>query len=304
MLIQGNCVKRLTADKGGDLKADSGESFLVRRLHCVASSGDTYLTLRVDRKTVGVYRVKTRYGNHLGYIRRDYIPMNIMAFLESKNINVTIPIAEGQTFNVSRADEAGEVIVVYDIYTAGDILATMPNGSDSKEFTFLQYMDATTYPSGDGDVLLDKSLSPAEFPDFPCGAVVPARHKIEILGLAGTPVCHKTDGSNLIVSTFIKLIKDRETLFDEDRAGIPFRGAVPTFTDPEYRSELSLIGEGCEWWIDGDMDSYGEPLIFDPPLSFVSGEELLLYMTFGVTGSKTLGADSISLAAILRCIVE
>lgn len=306
MLLQGNCVKRLTAAKGGDLKADAGESFLIRRIFCKPSDDDTYLTLRVDRKTVGVYRVKTRYGNHLGCIGEDYIPLNLMAFLELKNVNVSIPVAEGQSFNVSRANEIGEVVVVYDIHTAGDILATMPNGSDSKEFMFIQYMDTKTYPSASGDTLLDLSLSPAEFPDFPCGAVVPARHKIEILGLCGMPVGNKIWDSFYIGSTFVKLIKDRECLFDEDRHGIPFRRGEPSMSAlPSYGAENSLIGNGVDLF-------FGEPLMFDPVLSFVSGEELLIYITFFADGTCLLNRkgtetdtlDCIDLAAILRCIVE
>lgn len=305
MLRQGNCIKRITASGGGDLHADAGESFLIKRLYCVASTNETYLVLRIDRKTVGVYRAKGRYGNHLGYIRRDYIPMNLMAFLESKGVNVSLPVAEGQTFNVSRVAETGEVVIVYDIYDAGDITANMVNGSESKEFNFVQYMDAASYPSASGDILLDTSLSPAEFPDFPCGAVVPARHKIEVMGIAGVPVCSKVSTGNWIKSTFVKLIKDRETLFDEDRAGILFRAAEPTFTGAaEYRTDISLIGGGAEWWIDGDMDSYGEPLMFDPPLSFVAGEELLAYMTFVLTGSHTLESDTIDLAMLLKAVVE
>jgi len=304
MLLQGNCVKRITASGGGDLQADAGESFLIRGLYCEPSTNDTFLTLRVDRKTVGVYRVKGRYGNHLSHIRRDYISMNLIEFLTRKGINVAIPVAEGQVFNVSRYAETGEVVIVYDIYEAGEINAGMPNGSDAKEFTFIQYMDAATYPSASGDTVINTALSPAEFPDFPCGAVVPAKKNIDILGLIGTPVGHKTDANNHILTTFVKLIKDRETLFDEDRNGIPFRASLPTFTDPEHRAAFSLIGGAGNWWLDGDFDTYGEPLIFDPTLNFVSGEELLIYLTFALTGTKTLGAASIDLATILHVTSE
>jgi len=305
MLKQGNCVKRIIGSGGGNLKADSGESFLIRRIYCVASTNDTYLVLRVDRKTVGVYRVQGRYGNHLGYIKEDYLPVNLMTFLESKGINISIPIAEGQEFNISRVAEGGEVIVVYDMYDAGDIRADMPNGSASKEFTFIQYMDASTYPSVTGDTLLDLSLSPAEFPDFPCGAVVPARHKIDILGLCGTPVCSKVYQGDYIGSTFVKLIKDRETLFDEDRDGILFRSGAPSMSGAaSYKCEISLIGNGAEWGLNTNFDTYGEPLLFEPKLSFVAGEELLAYMSFYSDGTHQLETASIDLAAILHCVVE
>lgn len=304
MLRQANCVKRITASGGGDLQADAGESFLVRVLYCDPSSNDTYLTLRVDRKTVGVYRVGGRAGNHLSYWTEGNFKNNIMEFLARKNINVAIPVAEGQVFNASRYAETGNVIIVYDIYDAGDMRADMPNGSAAKEYAFLQYMDGVNALTASGDVVITASLSPSEFPDFPCGKVVPARHTIEILGIAGSPVGDKTSGDNYFLSEYLKLVKDRETLFDEDRNGIPFFAKKPDEDEVLYRTTLSLIGDCVMNSYSQSHELLADPLMFEPPLVFVSGEELIVSVGMALTGSHTLTASIQSLAAILKVKVE
>jgi len=304
MLRQANCVKRITASGGGDLQADAGESFLVRSIFCNPSSNDTYLTLRVDRKTVGVYRIGGRAGNHLSYYTEGNFKNNLMEYLARKNINVAIPVAEGQVFNVSRYAETGNVIIVYDIYDASDITAVMPNGSASKEYVFMQYMDGTDALIASGDVVIDVSLSPNEFPDFPCGKVVPARHTIEILGIVGSPVGDKTTGDNYFLSEYVKLVKDRETLFDEDRNGIPFFAKKPDEDEVLYRTELSLIGDCVMNSYSQSHELLADPLLFAPPLRFVSGEELNLTVRMALTGSHTLTASIMSLAAILSVKVE
>lgn len=304
MLKRSNCIKRITASSGGDLQADSGESFLIRRIECVPSTNDTYLTLYVDRVTVGYYRVKGKSGNHLGTIKHAYLRQNLMDYLTSRGINVAIPVAEGQVFSVSRYAETGNVMIVYDIYDAGDMTAIMPNGSESKEFTFVQYMNVGTALSASGDALFDTSLSPAEFPNFPAGAVVPARHTIELLGLVGCPWNDAEAGPAGFATQFIKLIKDREVLFDEDRNGIPFNDEDAAATAVDYKSAFSMIGPCTEILLDTNVIATGEPLIFEPALEFVAGEELLVYVTCLMTGAPTWTTTVPDLAAILKATKE
>jgi len=303
MLIQGNCVKRITASGGGNLEVPSGKSYLVKRLYAEPSSNDTFLTLRVDRKTVGAYRIGGKSGNHLSFLTEGNIKRNLMEFLQKAGVNVTIPVAEGQTFNVSRYAETGEVVIVYDQYNAGDIRSDMPNGSDAKEYTFIQYLNNSATKAISGDLLMDESNSPAEFPDFPASAVVPARHKVDILGLAGHPTGHKTTGDNYILSTFVKMIKDRETLFDEDRAGIVFRAKKPSEDKTMYRIDFSLIGACVMSHYSQADEISADPLMFEPVLHFEAGEELLVYVTFELTGTDTLLADTVDLAAIMHVIL-
>lgn len=287
MLRQTNMIKRLIGSSGGNLSAAAGESLLVKRLECIPSASDTYLTLSVDRVTVGYYRVKGKSGNHLGTILSDYLKSNLMEFLANKGVNVAIPVGEGQTFNVARFAEAGNVIIIYDKYDAGDISPTMPNGSDSKEFTFIQYAKVGTAPTATGDALIDTALSPAEFPDFPCGAVVPALHLIKLLGIVGCPVCNASAANVNFETTFMKLIKGREVLFDEDRNGIPFDAQDAVVTADTYKSNFSLIGSCTPILLNTNVIANGDPLMFDPALEFVSGEELNAYLSVIKNGAST-----------------
>lgn len=300
MLRQGNCVKRFTAVSTDKLEAKAGQSFLIRGLYVEPVSGNDYLTLKVDRKTVGVYRIYGRAGNQLNHMYADFIHNNLMEFLQKKGVNCSIPVAEGQSFAVSTSGNTPVVVIVYDTYDAGDINASMPNGTDAKEYMFIQYMDTSETIDASEDVTLDTSLSPAEFPDFPCGKSVPANTEIEILGLVGSPCGTGTSESNKTGSTYVKMVKERETLFDEDRNGLPFFFSSGVFGGVSYWALMSLIG-GC---VSLDTSTYkntlGDPLMFEPPLVFRAGEELLIYVTFQKLGSSNLAANSIDLAAIMR----
>jgi len=294
-------VKRITASGGGDLEAKAGESFKIRRIECIPSTNDTYITVRVDRVTCAYYRVKGLSGNHLGTNRVDYLKRNIMEFLESKGINVSIPVAEGQTFNVSRYAETGNVMIVYDRYSAGDILSTDPNGSGSNVITFLQYASIGTTPTASGDHKLDTAITPSEFPDFPCGKVVEARHVVEMLGVAGCPFANAEAGPAVWGTTFMKFVKDREVLFDPDRNGIPFNANLTTATADSYGGVFSLIGPGTEILVDTNIIMAGDPLIFEPALRFEAGSELSVYLSIVKTSTPTWDAIE-DVAFILRDI--
>ncbi len=299
MLLQANKVKRITASGGGDLSAVAGRSLLVRAIYCIASASDTYLTIRVDRVTVAIYRVKGRAGNHLSPMLVGYVSQNMMSFLQSRGINVTIPIAEGQTLNVARYAQTGNVIIVYDEYDAGDIRADMPNGSASKEYVFMQYMSTSETPTASQDILLDTSLSPAEFPDFPAGKVVPANHEITLLGIAAHPFTTGDTGPNAWGTSFVKLLKEREVLFDDDRNGIPFDGQDSGATADAYMCNFSLIGPGTPVLLDSAVQVIGDPLLFDPPIVFTEGAELNIYLTGVMTTAAAWEETMVDFAAIL-----
>lgn len=292
-----------------DLTADIGESFLIKKITVFAPSNDGYLILRVDRKTVGVYRTKGHSGNHLGHPQTGWLHKNLMEALGAREINVSIPVAEGQTFTYLFSTGNGHVCTYYDVYDAGDIRADMPNGSAAKEYTFLQYMNCATAPSASGDVLLDQSLSPAEFPSFPCGQNVPPRHKIDVLGLVGSPIGDDTDSANYIVTDFVKMVKEREVLFDQRRRGMLFTGLRGVSGGQVWNNTFSPIGPCVPVQIvlydqSSTQPSYQDPLIFDEPIRMQSGEELNVYVTVRLVGTHTLTALSIDLAAILRVTVE
>ena len=300
MLQRSNKVKRITASGGGDLSAVAGKSLLVKAIYCIASTNDTYLTIRVDRVTVAYYRVAGRAGNQISSLVKAYLTPHIMEFLTSKGVNVFIPIAEGHTLNVSRYAEAGNVILVYDEYDAGDITPQMPNGSNASEYVFMQYMSSSETPTASQDIAIDTSLSPSEFPDFPAGKDVPANHGITLLGLAGHPFTTGGAGPNAWGTSFLKLIREREVLFDDDRNGIPFDGQDATATADAYMCNFSLIGPCVDVLLDTAVRAYGMPLMFDPALIFNPGEELNIFLTGVMTTAAAWEETMLDLAAILH----
>lgn len=302
MLRQGNKVKRITASGGGDLVVPAGRSYLVKALYCIASAADTYLTIRVDRVTVAFYRVKGRAGNQISPLLDAYRTPNIMEFLTAQGKNVFIPVAEGQTLNVSRYAQTGNVIIVYDEFDAGDIRADMPNGSAAKEYTFLQYMSSSETPVASQDILLDTSLSPAEFPDFPAGKVVPAKTTITLLGLVGHPFTTGGAGPNAWGTSFIKLVREREVLFDDDRNGIPFDGQDAAAIADSYECNFSLIGACVDTLLDSPVKTFGFPLMFEPPLVFGEGEELNIYLSGIMTTAAAWEETMVDFAAILNVV--
>jgi len=300
MLLQANMIKRITASGGGDLEARAGESLRVRRIECVPSTNDGYITISIDRVTVAYYRVKGKSGNHLGCAKWGYITANLMQFLTDYGIDVSLPIAEGQVLTVKRYAEAGNVILIYDRFTAGDIRADMPNGSASKVITFVQYAKVGTAPTASGDALINVALTPAEFVDFPCGRVVPALHTIELLGIVGSPFVDGAAGPISFATSFLKLIKDREVLFDPDRNGIPFDGQNAAATALAYKANFTLIAPCTEILLDSGVITVGNPLMFEPALKFNAGQELNAYLTVVKTGAATWTDNVDDQAFILR----
>jgi hypothetical protein len=144
------------------------------------------------------------------------------------------------------------------------------------------------------------SLSPREFPDFPCGKVVPAKTTIEILGVVGQPVSNGDAGTGHTTTQYLKLIKERETLFDRDRNGIPFMAVNNTTTTAVYKTDVSLIGDGVSVPTGLSDPSFGVPLLFEPALHFESGEELLVYLNCSYAASGSIAVAEVRIAMIMN----
>jgi hypothetical protein len=300
MLRQANCIKTALHTAGLTLQADIGESFLIKYIVCGIVTTAGYLAVKVDNFSVAYYRVKGKRGNELGgqeFFKDGY---NLMKKLVDRGLPFTIPIAEGQKLTLPALDGIGYFWVVYDRYDAGDITAAMPNGTQSKKFAFIQYMKETSVLTASGDMLLDKTNTPAEFPTFPAGTAVPARMRIKLHGIHGSPVADAASSANLFYTTYLKLIREREVLFDEDRYGIPFHGRLAATGAADYSMVESLIGCGGETPTAVGDQVYREPLFFVPPIEFMSGEELLVYLTWVKVGTHTMAADLPCVGLILE----
>jgi len=306
MLKQNNCTKLLTGATGGNLEANSGESFLVKAIFNAlpATKTDTYLTVKIDNVTVGYFRCVGKSGNHLGGASASTFATNLMRFLVDRGLPFSFPVAEGQKLNVSRPAGTGKIVVLYDRYDAGDIRADMPCGTAAKSYGYLQYLRESAILTASGDMLLDTSITPAEFPDFPADKAVPARMSIKLHGIAACPVADFASGDNGFYTSFLKLIREREVLFDEDRDGLLFWGNDQTAQTAQYVLGKSIIGSGAVY---AEFNSFWQnqpPLMFDPPLVFSSGEELLVYLTWVKIGVHDMPVNLADVALILEVVRE
>ena len=299
-LVRSNMVKRITASGGGTLTAQPGESLLIRGIECVPSANDTYLRVSVDNVLVAYWRIKGKSGNHLGSKHGKYLQGNLMAYLAEKGINVAIPVAEGQTVSVSRYAEAGNVMLLYDRFEGGDKKQTDENGSHAKKYVFIQYARVGTSPTVSGEAAIDTSLTPSEFPNFPCGAVVPSKMSIDLIGIVGSPFVDGAAGPVSFATSHLKLTRDREILFDPDRVGIPFDGQNAAATALAYAGNFSLIGPETETLVDSNVITSGHPLMLSPAMNFPSGAELNASLVVVKTGAATWTADVDDQAFILR----
>ncbi|RLF07880.1 MAG: hypothetical protein DRJ64_02170, partial [Thermoprotei archaeon] len=146
-----------------------------------------------------------------------------------------------------------------------------------------------------GDNLYTTTQNPAEFPDFPYGETVPSGHVISLIGIIGSDFGKTSDSaSNKQITKYLKFVKGREVLFDEDRYGIPMFGSAPSSDGSNIGEGYSLIGNYS------DVDRR-EPFMFPTPLEFIAGEELNIYVTTDVTaGSANLSTDEVEIGLILR----
>lgn len=304
MLRMANNVHEIAGLSSGSLEVPTGFSMLVKQFYAPFPTQDSYVKLHVDRKTVGYWRVQGKSGRHIDMPKPGWLHKNLSEFLAANGINVAIPVAEGQTFSYEYSAGNAHTVFVYDLYDAGDIRSDMPNGSEAKTYMMIQYMDASSYPAASGDVLLDTSLSPSEFIDFPCGKSVPARHTVKLLGFVGSPVGDADGAANYIVTDYCKVMRDREVLFGSQRFGIPFRNGGLGAAQVEYTDNVSLIHACVPSDIDTALPTLGDPFLLDPPMIFKSGEELLIYLVCRLVGTKTMTAGAIDFASILEVTVE
>jgi hypothetical protein len=332
MALKEKCmIKTVIGNYDLELKAKSGESILVKDIQ-IMGPGTNYITCKIEKTTVGYFRVGGALGSHLylfagavshghnwrtsssnvgdqnsfagltdaggveiaskmigglsantiyyyvGTTSRTYSQnmKTLLQLLSELGIFTGFPVAEGETFLITGAKGTNAYqIVKYEIYDAGDIKNTDMNGSKATKYLYINYGNTGADIDAAGDFLYKSSVSPAEFPDFPFGATVPAKHKIRIHGiLASDYAPRNNDGTNYIYTQFLKLVKERVTLFDEDRRGILMEGFGPISI-----GHIDHIGDGVSLIGNFSHLDYRMPFLFNPPLEFSEGEELNIYLT-------------------------
>lgn len=270
----------LTATATLSLEAKVGESLLIKGLYFGALATGGFAELLIDRVSVGFFYIGDINANHLEQYEVALPLGNVFDRLVAKGILAGYPVAEGQTFEVKPHTAGATVIgsIVYEIHEAGDMTSDMPNGSTAKEFTFLNYGTNAIQIDLETTGNLDKTRNPSEYPSFPFGDVVPANYEMDLYGFL--LMSWKDALGNLNPNyAFLKLIKDRHVLFDDDRQGICVREGMGFLTWGPCRQAIM------------DIKLFPEPIPFGP------GDELLVQMTMGDTDAVI---NDIMLASVQR----
>jgi len=201
--------------------AKVGESLRIKELRIGALHTGGFCECLIDRLGVGFWYIGDINANHLEQCGVTDVLPNLFERLQQKGVFNGYPIAEGETFEIRPHTQGATIVgaIIYEIYDAADMKAEMPGGSKSAEYTFVNYGTNAIAIAAGAYGNLDMSRNPGEYPAFPFGEVVPAGHEIDIHGvLIKTWGGYVDDTANTM--RFLKLIKDRNVLFNEDRRGI------------------------------------------------------------------------------------
>lgn len=257
------------------VEAKVGESLKIKQLLVGALHSGGFCECLIDRLSVGFWYIGDIAANHLEQCGVTDVLPNLFERLQQLKVFDGYPVAEGETFEIKPAVVGADIVgaIIYEIYDAEDMKAEMPGGSKSDEYMFVNYgtNTAAIVAAAYGD--LDKSRNPGEYPSFPFGEVVPAGNEIDIHGILLKTWGGYVDGT-ADTMRFLKLIRDRKVLFNEDRRGIYVTQGMGPLTWGSIRQT------NC------DIKLFPEPLKFGP------GDELNMSLSaaVGVTEEDVLMA--------------
>lgn len=349
-LLQALAVKTVLGDTDLELKADPGESFLIKDIR-IYNPASNYATLQINKTTVGYFRTGGLMGSHLPFMPgrskpritgHDHLALTVMGtdtaadktafvsltegdgtaqaaimvahagsgadvpintdevisamganspmpgqktllgYMIEQGLMSGYPVAVGETFQLTGVAQANAIqMVTYEIHDEEDMKAVMPNGSRALEYIFVNYGNTGAAITAPGSHLFDTTLNPGEFTDFPFGKVVPAKTEIDLVAILASDFApSENDGSDSQYTQYLKLIADRETLFDEDRNGLLMLG--PSGTNVGGRDR---IGEGQSLLGNYSDVDFNLPFRFVTPLPFRAGDDLDIYLTTAGAGT-------------------
>ncbi len=197
----------------------------------------------------------------------------LLYYLGRMGIFKGYPVAEGETFTIELCTGATAVKVVeYEIYDAADITNIMENGSKADTYLYINYGDTGAVLQATAETVLAETNNPTEYPDFPFGGIVPADNKIELLGILASDVAPAANVTGTATYTdYLKLMKGREVLFDEDHNGLLY---MARFLDPP--GAVNMIAEGFAVGGNFTQCDIKQPHMFQPSVVFEEGEALLV----------------------------
>lgn len=246
------------------IEAKVGESLKIKQLLVGALHSGGFCECLIDRLSIGFWYIGGIAENHLEQCGVTNVLPNLFERLQQLNVFDGYPVAEGETFTIKPAVQGATIVgaIIYEIYDAEDMKAEMPGGSKSQEYMFINYGTNTVAILQDTYGALDKSRNPSEYPAFPFGEVVPAGVEVDIHGiLLKTWGGYVDDTANTM--RYLKLIRDRKILFDEDRTGIYVTQGMGPLTWGSIRQTNCDIK------------------LFPAPLKFGPGDELNISLSCG-----------------------
>ncbi|MBW2560140.1 MAG: hypothetical protein JRE40_04700 [Deltaproteobacteria bacterium] len=272
-------VKQAMGEDTLELEAGTDESFLVRNVEVDNTTNVNYAKVLIDRMTVGYFDVYNMYSNPIYFGNERSAYPQLLAYLGKLGVFKGYPIATGQKFLVDITGATTKNIrVTYERYDPGDITKDMPNGTEATEYIFLNYGTNTDAIAAGEYGAVDKTLNPAEFPDFPFGAVVPSGMEIDILAVLMQT--HKAGTYIGDQQQYLRMMKEREVLFDEDKLGL-------------------YTAHGMGNW-PSHAENYERPInLFPAPLTFPAGTELSVEVK-ALTGGAGIGAGKGYIAFLER----
>ena len=261
------------------LEANIGEGLLITEVNIDNAADVEFAKLSIDRTTIAHLSIWDDKQNQFGFAREKTAFPNLLSYLYENDLFKGYPVKEGQTFKIDLTGATTKNSrVTYEVHEAGDITDERQNAVGGKEYLHFNYGTNTAQIEIDSNGNFDKCLNPAEFPDFPFGAVVPAKTQIEILGLlVGT---HRKGVYFGDKCRYLKLSKGREVLFDEDRTGFYCAHGMNNY--PFHAENYERI-----------VNLFPVPLVFGP------GDELIVNLS---VGGVELAADGGLICLIQKVI--
>lgn len=261
------------------LEANIGEGLLIKEVNIDNAADVEFAKLSIDRTTIAHLSMWDDKQNQFGFARDKTAFPNLLSYLYEKGIFKGYPVKEGQTFKLDLTGATTKNSrVTYEVHEAGDITDEMQNAVGGKEYLHFNYGTNSEEIAIDGNGNFDKCLNPAEFPDFPFGAVVPSNTQIDILGvLIGT---HRKGVYFGDKCRYLKFSKGRKVLFDEDRTGFYCAHGMSNY--PFHAENYERI-----------VNLFPAPLVFGP------GDELIINLS---VGGVELAADGGLICLIQKVI--
>lgn len=235
----------------------------------ISGSGEAWATLKNGLTNVGYFVVGAKENNHLPLFPSEDYKLSLLEQMEAEGVNTEYPVMEGDSF-VVEVDSSMDIIqVTYREVEAGDVKGDEPNGKRGKERVIVYYGTNANAITSSGYHVVDKSLNPVEFRQFPFEESCPTGYEITIYGVG----CKYLNPAGTTRTTRLRIKKNRETLFDPDENGF--------ILYPSNMLPFAQEGEG------------GVVYFFEEPIVCKGGDEIITEIYVSHDGANDVAAESV-----------